>query len=296
MRRDLVGLAFAAGCAPRLHLSEIHAADIDLADGVTLEIRADGAEAEHVADGVTEWLARVHGPRVVPLDGDLVLELASFRSGDEVAVGARSEPDDDGGSHLVYVATRTAFLEGSYVLTGRDGVVLDRLDDTGTADVWTADALDPERAKEELGPAEDAIGSLARAAGFAWARRVSSGVSHVTRPWYPAGDPRMSEAALRVRLGDWDGAIPRWREVADDPLVDERVRAHAMYDLGVAWEAHGQHRRAWLTVLDAAALDPAPRIEHYRDTLDVLRAERRQLQQRMTLPGEASEDGGDGDG
>lgn len=279
-----------------MHLTEIHAADIVLAEVGTLEIRAEGPEAEQVGAAVREWLVHVHGPLVVQADGDAVLALTGFHSGEEVVVDARTLPGEDGGSHQVYAAARTAFLEGSFVLTDRSGAEIDRLDETGTADVWTTEAAVPQAAIDALGPLDEAVASLARAAGFAWARRVTSSRTQVVRPWYAGGDPRMSEAALHARLGDWDGAIARWREVSIDPLVDEHVRASALFDLGVAWEAHGQHRRAWLTLVDAAALDPRPRIEHYRDTLDVLRAERRQLQQRMALPGEGPPEGSDGDG
>ncbi|MCA9489159.1 MAG: hypothetical protein KC621_04535 [Myxococcales bacterium] len=284
----------AAGCAPRMHLTEIHAADVALSEVATLEIRADGPEAEQVGAAVREWLLHVHGPVVVDADGDVVLSLAGFHADEAVVVDVRSEVDEEGASRQVYAATRTAYLEGSFVLTDRAGAEVDRLDETGTADVWTEDAATPQGAVDALGALEDAEANLARAAGFAWARRITSSTTAVVRPWYAHGDPRMSEAALHARLGDWDGAITRWREVSVDPLVDDGVRATALYDLGVAWEAHGQHRRAWLTLVDAAALDPRPRIEHYRDTLDVLRAERRPLQQRMVLPAEAPPLGSDG--
>ena len=295
MRRALVALASSSGCLPRLHLTDIHAADVAIdAPLASLEIVEDGSEgASEVGAAVRQWLVRVDGPRVVTTGGDAVLSLAGFASGHQEVAGWRDEPGAEGGTRRVHTVTRTAMVEGSFTLVAADGRELDRLERTGTADVWTAEGATPAEAEAALDPVADDVASLARSAGFAYARRLAPDTRTTVRPWYPGGDPRMEDAAFHVRAGDWDGAIPRWREVADDPAVADEVRARALFDLGVAWEAHGQEHRAWLNLQDAAALHPGARIEHYRDTLDALRIKHRELQQRMALPGAEASNGGD---
>lgn len=261
--RAAVLLVVAAGCVPRVRITVLDSADLQLPpelQTVSVVDLTGVPEGARAVAGFTRGFETAE--RRVITDGtpDAIVTLSAFDAQSDLQLEAQ-------------VAVRSSRVVLSWQLMDIHGVPLDEMAGSEVADRWLA-ARDADGASV-LPSAEQTIAALAESSGVSYARRFRDGDTEIVRDTFVRGDPRLRFARFASQSGDWPRAMRLWTEVsrASDPAL--AARAH--YDLAVGYEVEGEVRRALDHAHQAAALDDGPRFVRYRTALDQANGDQRPL-------------------
>ncbi len=275
-------------CIPHAHLTVLNAAEhrlpahVEQISVVTQSGPTDLALQRSVVRGFVAAIERDDSVTAIPSSrSDLEPRAICAAEGtDAVLMLTRLQTrwathlTEEGQAHL---ARRVAVVQGDWTLYDAQGTPLDEAVDSFTAGTWDGQAGSPGTAKEALPADQDTVDELAFSLGVAYAKRITSSVEDVRRPYFVRGDPRLAAAHLPVRSGDWQRAEGLWREVANDPGASARARSRARHNLALAHEVHGNFAQAIREASLAFALHPTERVQRYVDALEARSAWHRRL-------------------
>ena len=188
------------------------------------------------------------------------LEAVDSDTSTDVYAERRTEEDEEGRERVVTVweASRTTDLLTAWRLYyPAENLVLDDLRDNGVTQSWTAEGRTRDEALSGLHSVRMAAVDVGHQAGMLYGQRIAPHYAFITRNYFTAGDDRLKSAKGYVQMQAWDRAAAIWSEV-ERTALDPKIRARALYNLGLYEEVMGDPWAARELVLEAYGIDPRP--------------------------------------
>ncbi len=246
------------------------------------EVDSDVFDKEWTFRGVKK-LCKQHG-----CDG--VLALEAFDTDSFVDAGAIPSNDskydpENGVTH--FASRRTSVVTAWRFYDASADRTLDYLRDFSRQRTWEQTGNSVANAKQRLPNQTDTIRTVGYEAGQSYARRIAPSWITVRRTYFGGGNPQMKQAKNHVKAGDWEGAVPLWREAANSG--DTKLAGKAHFNMALAAEVNGELNKAHNLAKKAAVELPKGKTRKYARALEFRKRQQDKLEEQLAPPEEKPE-------